>query len=191
MSISKTEISGMSFFQKFKNSSKELSKIQTIAVCAMMLAVRVVLGIFANFTLAIVPFVKIGFSFIPIVIVAYLYGPVCAAIVSALGDILSIILANPSAFSITPGITICCFIEGIIYGVVLYKASPSLKNIIIAKALVLALCSLPLNTLVLSFLMNMNYFTLLLYRCAILIPFAVIECAVMYGLLKISKLKKR
>ena len=136
------------------------------------------LGIFSNFTLAIMPFVKIGFTFIPIVITAYLYGPVCAAIVGGAGDILSIILANPTAFSITPGITICCVLEGLIYGAVLYHTELKLPTVIIAKVSVLVLCQLPLNTLVLCFLMNMPYLTLLWYRMAVLVPFAVVEVAI-------------
>lgn len=168
----------MSILKKFADSSKELGKVQALAVCAMMLALRIVLGMFSNFTLAIMPFVKIGFTFIPIMITAYLYGPVCAAIVSGAGDILSIILANPTAFSIAPGITLCCVIEGLIYGVVLYQTDLSLKTVILAKAAVLLLCHLPLNTLFLSLLMNIPYLTLLLYRAAVLIPFAVIEVAI-------------
>ena len=173
----------MTYLKKFASSSKELTHVQTLAVCAMMLALRVILGIFTNFTLAIMPFVKIGFSFIPIVITAYLYGPVCAAIVSGAGDVLSIILANPTAFSMNPALTACYVWEGIIYGVVLYQSEFKLKDIIIAKAATLLLCSLPLNTLILSGMMNipyftmMNipYFTLLLYRAAVLVPFGVIE----------------
>lgn len=165
----------MSYLRKFVASSKELTHVQTLAICAMMLALRVILGIFTNFTLAIMPFVKIGFSFIPIVITAYLYGPVCAAIVSGAGDILSIILANPTAFSMNPALTACYVWEGIIYGVILYQSEFNLKDIIIAKAAVLMLCSLPLNTLVLSGMMNIPYPTLLLYRAAVLIPFGVIE----------------
>ena len=174
----------MSYLKKFAYSSKELGKVRTLAVCAMMLALRVILGMFSNFTLAIVPFVKLGFSFIPIVIVAYLYGPVCAGIVSGAGDILSIILANPTAFSITPGITVCCIIEGIIYGLVLYKSEMKLRTVIIAKAAVLILCHLPLNTLVLSLLMNMPYLTLLMYRAALLVPFAIIEVAIIMAIKK-------
>ena len=94
----------MSINQLFRESSKNLSKIAPLCVCSMMLALRIVLGMFTNFTLSFAPFVKIGFSFLPIVIVAYLYGPVCAAIVSGAGDILSIILANPTGFSLMPGI---------------------------------------------------------------------------------------
>ena len=165
----------MSFFKKFTDSSKELGSIHTLAICAMMLALRVILGIFTNFTLAIMPFVKIGFSFIPVVITAYLFGPVCAAIVSGAGDILSIILANPTAFSMNPLLTLCYVFEGIIYGVALYKSTLDLKPLIIAKAAALVLCTLPLNTLVLSAMMNIPYPTLLLYRAAVLIPFGVVE----------------
>lgn len=168
----------MSIVKKFASSSKELGNVRTLAVCAMMLALRIVLGMFSNFTLAIMPFVKIGFSFIPIVITAYLFGPVCAAIVSGAGDILSIILANPTAFSITPGITVCCIIEGLIYGAVLYQTDLKLKTVIIAKIAVLVLCHLPLNTWVLSLLMHIPYLELLWYRAAVLIPFAIVEVAV-------------
>ena len=165
----------MSVIQKFRNSALELSSVQTICICAMMLALRIVLGMFTNFTLAIVPFVKVGLSFIPVVLVAMLYGPVCAAVISGCGDILSVILSNPTSFSIMPGITLCCIIEGLIYGIVLYKEDITLKDIIIAKAFVLFLCSLPLNTIVLSFVMNMPYFSLLMYRTAVLVPFAAVE----------------
>lgn len=181
----------MSILQKFAKSSKELGNIKALAVCAMMLALRIVLGMFTNFTLAIVPFVKIGLSFIPVVITAYLYGPVCAAIVSGAGDVLAIILANPTAFSLAPGITLCCIIEGLIYGAVLYGGSLKLKELILAKALVLVLCSLPLNTLFLSFLMGMDYLTLLLYRAAVLIPFGAIEVAIIFAMRKlIDRFKK-
>ena len=182
----------MSFLRKFADSSKELGKIQTLAVCAMMLALRIVLGIFTNFTLAIMPFVKLGFSFIPVVITAYLFGPVCAAIVSGAGDVLSIIFANPTAFSLNPAITACCVFEGVIYGVVLYRAELDIKHIIIAKAAVLALCHLPLNTLALSFLMGMPYLTLLMYRAAVLAPFAVVEVLIIWALRKpLMSIRKR
>ena len=164
--------------EKLRDSSRELGSVKVLAVCAMLLALRIVLGIFSNFTLAVVPFVKIGFSFIPVAVAAYLYGPVCTAVISGAGDVLSIIFANPTAFSLNPAITACCVWEGMIYGFALYHGELSLKRVIIAKAAVLALCHLPLNTLALSFLMGMPYLTLLLYRAAVLIPFAAVEVAI-------------
>ena len=177
----------MSVLNKIKQSSSELLSVQTIAVCAMMIALRIVLGMFTNFTLAIVPFVKIGLSFIPVVITAYLYGPVAAAIIHTVGDIFSVILSNPTAFSIIPGITVCCFIEGFIYGLILYKCDICYKRIIIAKAAVLIFPILSLNTLFLSLVMNIPYLQLLLYRSAVLIPFAVVEVFVDFFMLKLTE----
>ncbi len=173
----------MSIIQMFKKSSQNLSKIAPLCICSMMLALRIVLGMFTNFTLSFAPFVKIGFSFLPIVIVAYLYGPVCAAIVSGAGDILSIVLSNPTAFSIMPGITLCYILEGLIFGVILYEKK-ELKRIILAFVMVLLLCRLPLNTLVLHLMMGIPYFELMLYRAIILVPFAIVEVSISYGIIK-------
>lgn len=173
----------MSISEMFKKSSQNLSKIAPLCVCSMMLALRIVLGMFTNFTLSFMPFVKIGFSFLPIVIVAYLYGPVCAAVVSGAGDILSIVLSNPTSFSIMPGITLCYVLEGIILGMVLYNQA-SLKRIILAFVLALVLCRLPLNTLVLHFMMGIPYFELMFYRAAILVPFAVVEVLISFGIIR-------
>ncbi|MBQ7964558.1 MAG: folate family ECF transporter S component [Ruminococcus sp.] len=173
----------MSISEMFKKSSQNLSKIAPLCVCSMMLALRIVLGMFTNFTLSFMPFVKIGFSFLPIVIVAYLYGPVCAAVVSGAGDILSIVLSNPTSFSIMPGITLCYVLEGIILGVVLYNQA-SLKRIILAFVLALVLCRLPLNTLVLHFMMGIPYFELMFYRAVILVPFAVVEVFISFGIIR-------
>ncbi len=173
----------MSFSEMFKKSSQNLSKIAPLCVCSMMLALRIVLGMFSNFTLSFMPFVKIGFSFLPIVIVAYLYGPVCAALVSGAGDILSIILNNPTGFSIMPGITLCYVFEGLILGVVLFE-NAQLKRIILAFVLCLVLCRLPLNTLILHFMMNIPYTELLFYRAVVLIPFSIVEIIISFGIIK-------
>ena len=174
----------MSIIEMFRKSSQNLSKIQVLCVCSMMLALRIVLGMFTNFTLSFAPFVKIGFSFLPIVIVAYLYGPVCSAIVSGVGDILSIVLSNPTSFSIMPGITICYIIEGLILGVVLYGNTLSIKRIVVAFISVLLLCRLPLNTFVLHTMMGIPYFELLMYRAVVLVPFAVIEVVLSYYVIR-------
>lgn len=174
----------MSIIQMIKKSSQKMSKIEALCVCSMMLALRIVLGMFTNFTLSFMPFVKIGFSFLPIVIVAYLYGPVCAAIVSGAGDILSIILSNPTAFSLMPGITLCYIFEGLLLGFVLFEQNISVKRIIWAFIIVLVLCRLPLNTMVLHFMMGIPYFELMMYRAMVLVPFAVIEVLISFFILK-------
>ena len=180
----------MFIIRKFIDSSKELGRVQTIAICAMMLALRVIFGVFANSLLPFLPYVKVGLTFIPIVIVAILYGPVCAAIVSAAGDILSIILNNPTGFAITPGITVCCVIEGILYGVVLYHTACKLYKAIIAQAAVIVLCTIPLNTLALYLLYHFPFEEILFYRTVVLIPFGAVQVVAIYYLWKlIERLK--
>ena len=172
------------YLLKFVDSSKELGHVQSLAVCAMMLAINVLLSTFSKFALPIMPYVKIGFMFIPIILTAYLYGPVCAAIVSAGGDVLGALFNNTTPFAFNPAITACCIFEGILYGVVLYKSDFRLRDLIISKVAVLVLCHLPLNTLALYTVFGLSYGTLLLYRMAVLIPFAVIEVVVMMLLKK-------
>ena len=90
-----------------------------------------------------------------------------------------------------PALTACYIWEGIIYGVILYQSAFNLKEIIIAKVAVLVLCALPLNTLILSGMMNIPYFTLLLYRAAVLVPFGVIEVLITRFIIKpvLSRIK--
>ena len=174
----------MFILRKFIYSTRELSRLQCITVCAMMLALRVILGMFANSLLPFLQYVKIGLTFIPIAIVAVLYGPVCAGIVSGAGDILSIILLNPTAFSINPGITLCCVLEGLLYGVVLYQTELKLYKVIIAKALVLA-CTVPLFSLFMYPVFKLPYLLLLWYRLIVLVPYGAVEVVVIYYIWKL------
>lgn len=171
----------MSFLKKFADSSKELKNVRVLAACAMLLALRVVLGMFANFSLNFIPLpvVKISLTFIPIAIAGYLYGPVCAGVIAGLGDILSYLL-QPTALGFNPGITVCYILEGVIYGVCLYRTELKIKDLVIAKVADLALCTLTLNSLVLKilFFQDVPFWQILLWRAAVLVPFAVIEIAV-------------
>ena len=66
----------MTLKEKFYNSSKELSNIYSLAGLAMLLAIRVIVGIFANSTLALFGnTLKISLNFLPIAIAAALFGP--------------------------------------------------------------------------------------------------------------------
>ena len=62
---------------KFASSAKELGKVQGIAIIAMLLALRVVLGMFANIGLAFNPYVKIGFTFLPMAFWSCLLNDYC------------------------------------------------------------------------------------------------------------------
>ena len=174
------------FFRKFGDSSRELGSVKVLALCAMMLALRIVLGIYANYTLSFIPLpvIKVSLTFIPVMLTAYLFGPVCAGIVAGFGDVFSYLLA-PTALGFNPGITACYIIEGIIYGVCLYQTQLMPKDVIIAKVADLLLCTVTLNAIVLKLLFfpDTPLYTIILYRAMVLIPMAILE-VVMILLLK-------
>ena len=122
----------MNQIKTLKGSLKEFKSVYSIAAIAMLLALRVVLGSFANTTLPLFGNnVKISPSFIPIALAGAMFGPLPAAIVGALGDILSFILV-PTGGSYFPGFTISGFITGFIYGCALYKNQITLPRVIIS-----------------------------------------------------------
>ena len=123
----------MSPLKSLKNSFLEFKSIQSLAFIAMLLALRVVLGMFANTTL---PFfgnaVKISGAFLPIAIAGAMFGPFPALLVGALGDIISFLLVPTGTYF--PGFTISGALTGAIYGFVLYKNQFTLPRVIIAWA---------------------------------------------------------
>ena len=58
---------------KFYNSLKELTNVYSLVALAMLLAIRIIVGIFANSTMALFGnMVKISINFLPIAIAAAL-----------------------------------------------------------------------------------------------------------------------
>ena len=111
---------------------------------------------------------KIGFSFVPIVLAAMLFGPIPAGIVAALGDFLGAILFPIGAYF--PGFTLTAFITGCVFGSLLYR-KPGWKRILLAVTVNQLLLSLILNSFWISVLYGSPYLPLLytrVFQCAIL-----------------------
>ncbi len=122
----------MSIAKKLCNSFSELKNVYSLAAVAMLLALRVVLGFFANGTLAFFGNnIKLSGAFLPIAVTGIMFGPVPAAIVGALGDIVSFFL-NPAGGAYFPGFTISGLLTGLIYGLFFYKNEVSVPKTIIA-----------------------------------------------------------
>ena len=122
----------MTLKEKFYNSSKELSNIYSLAGLAMLLAIRVIVGIFANSTLALFGnTLKISLNFLPIAIAAALFGPIGAGLVGGLGDIIAFFV-NPVGGAYFPGFTLNGILTGIILGIFLYKNNVTIKSVLIS-----------------------------------------------------------
>lgn len=112
---------------------------KTIAVMGVLIAMEVVLSRFLSISAWNI---KIGFSFVPLVLAAMLLGPVKAGIVGALGDFLVATLLPIGPYF--PGFTLTSFLMGVVFGIFLYKKQSPMK---ITSAVAI-------NQLVLSLLLN-------------------------------------
>lgn len=124
-------MNNLTLAQKFMKSAQMLKSPQNLAVCGMLLALRIVIGYFSNLTLAVSPDIKIGFSFLPIAIAGILCGPVASGIIGALGDIFCFLLAPMGAYF--PGWTLNGLLVGLLYGMFLYESKRFIPSLIICE----------------------------------------------------------
>ena len=104
------------FGSKFVNSAKELKGVY-----------------FANATMPMFGnLLKISINFLPIAVAAALFGPISAALVGGLGDVLSFFINPASGGSYFPGFTLNGILTGLILGIFLYKNNISLKSVLIS-----------------------------------------------------------
>lgn len=171
--------------EKFKGSASELARPQSVAVAAMLLALRVVLGYFSNFTLNLTPSIKFSFSFLPLALCGALLGPTVGLIVGGLGDIFSYIL-NPAGGAYFPGWTLDAALTGLLFGIFLYKcqgsASHRLVMTIAAKVTIAIFVELLLGTFWLHVQFGMPYFVTFASRALKQLVFTPIEIVIIFTL---------
>lgn len=127
--------------QKFVDSYKELKKLKTIVITALLIAIGIILG---QFSIQLTDTMKIGISFIATQMTATLFGPVVGGIMGGVTDILKFIIKPTGPFLI--GYTISAILGPVIYGVMLYKKPISLWRILLSKAVVAVFINLLLGT---------------------------------------------
>ena len=119
--------------EKLVNSVKELKNVYSLVALAMLLAIRIIVGIFANSTMPMFGnMLKISINFLPIAIAATMFGPVGAALVGGLGDVLSFFINPASGGSYFPGFTLNGILTGLILGLFLYKNNVNIKTVLIS-----------------------------------------------------------
>lgn len=124
-----------------------------------MIALEVVLSKLISINIS---FLRIGFGFLPILILAILYGPIVSGLAYAIGDLIGAFLFPTGAFF--PGFTVTAALTGIIYGLVLYNKKITIPRALVANALVCVLCNLLLNTFWLTFILGKGFTVLLASR---------------------------
>ncbi|MBR6684609.1 MAG: folate family ECF transporter S component, partial [Firmicutes bacterium] len=98
-------------------SMREFRNLRSVTTLSMLIAVALVLNLFAS--IQITDSLRLGFGFIATAIMGMLYGPVCAALSAGLVDILQFFLKPMGEFF--PGYTLTAMLGGLLYGFFLYK----------------------------------------------------------------------
>ena len=132
---------------------KERPRLNTkmIVILGILIAMEVILNRFLSINAWNI---KIGFSFIPVVVAALLYGAPFGALVGGLGDFIGAILFPIGAYF--PGFTLTAALMGLVWGLLLSKKQ-SLPRIAIAAAINQFILGLVVNTYWISVLYGSPY----------------------------------
>ncbi|MFV0313909.1 MAG: folate family ECF transporter S component [Anaerotignum sp.] len=133
----------------------KFSNTHRLVIMALLVAMSIILSRFLSISAWNL---KIGFAFAPIALAGMLFGPIPAAIVAMVADIIGASLFPVGQFF--PGFTFTAFLSGLLYGLFLYK-KPSFTNIIFVSVINQLICSLTLNTLWISILYGTPFWALL------------------------------
>lgn len=138
--------------KRFKNNTVKL------AILALLIALQVVLSRFLSINLQ---FLKIGFSFVPLMFAGYLYGASSGVIVAVVSDLIGATLFPSGAFF--PGFTVTAALSGFIYGIAFGEKCTTAK-IAVSVITEQIVCGLLLNTWWLSILYHSSFAALLATR---------------------------
>lgn len=132
---------------------------EMIVIIGFMIALEIVLSKLVSINIS---FLRIGFGFLPIAILAILYGQIWSGIAYAIGDVIGGFLFPTGAFF--PGFTVTALLTGVFFGLVLYNKKVTIPRALLASALVCILCNLLLNTYWLTFIIGKGFKVLLASR---------------------------
>ena len=154
--------------------------VKTMVSCAALVAAAIVLSRFLSINTWNL---KIGFTFIPVFLAGYLYGPFKGALVGGVADLLGAILFPIGAYF--PGFTLTCALQGVTYGVLLRKKQTPAR-ILMAVGIVQLILGLCLNTFWISLISGSPFkalFVTRLVQCLIMIPVEFLVIGAMSKLL--------
>ncbi len=129
----------------FADSANELRSPRTLAVCGMMMALSIVLRFLA---IPITPDIRVSFSYLGIVIIAVLYGPVPATIAYIGSDILGYLIADNKLRDYNLLLLLVVILQALIYGIALYRTDKLRQGVslVASRVVIVLLCNIVLNT---------------------------------------------
>lgn len=170
-----------------------MSKIKKIILSGLLLGLLLVLSRFISIK---TPILVISLSFLPIMMSAYLLGPIYSCLIAALGDLIGALLFPFGEYFV--GFTIIQGLVGLVYGLILYNkkelysGKALLFRLIISSTIVLGIIELLLMSIMLHFLYGNAFIAIITTRLITKLIMLPIQVIVMYLLSKyIGPLSKK
>lgn len=147
-----------------------------IALIGLMMALSIMLT--RMFSLQ-TQFVRISFSYVPMVFLAIMYGPWTAGFAGAAADLLGFFLFSPG-FPFSPGFTLSAAIGPILYGLFLYRKPLTYWRFFLAFLTVSVLVNIGLNSFWLWLLYDQAVLALLPLRIVQNVVSLPIDAGILY-----------
>mgnify|MGYP003608337243 CR=1 FL=1 len=160
-----------------------------LSYTGVLVALQIVLG---NLVQIAMLEKQMNLGFLPIAAAGYLFGPVSAMIVAALGDILGTLIFGTGAYF--PGFTVTALIVGCLYGLMMYPRYQKwiaktfanryvqLAVRAVLAALLAAAVYIFLNSYWITFFVSKGYWLILLGR----LPFNLVEVPIFAALITLT-----
>ncbi|GHU49114.1 membrane protein [Clostridia bacterium] len=157
-------------------------RLSSLLVIALLMAMEIVLTRLLSIN---TPLLRISLGFIPVSLIAIMYGPLWAAGAYAMCDIIGAILFPTGTFF--PGFTLTAFLTGLTFGLFLYKHPVSWSRVLPASLIICILFNTLLNSLWLYILMHNGFLAFVpmrLVKNIIMVPLHSIMIPLVWSWLK-------
>jgi len=146
-----------------------------IVVIALLIALEIIL---TRFLAIQTPTIRISLGFVPIAIIAIMYGPIYAGVAAAVADFMGVSFF--SAITPFPGFTVTAALMGFVFGLFLYNHRDrhlGLVRICMAVLIVTIVLQFGLDTLWLQIITGRGFFEILptrIVRTLIMLPLQLV-----------------
>jgi ECF transporter S component (folate family) len=153
-----------SFLSLFTDSAKSLKELRTLTTTGMLLALAVAMR---SLAIQVTLDLRITFAFLPICVIALLYGPVVCGMSTFALDLIGFMIDNKTARGYSIQLALVVVLSGILYGIFLYKKDMSgikaknIINILLARGSVVLICNILLNSFFIYTLYINNEFSVM------------------------------
>lgn len=171
--------------QYWRSAMASMRQVRSLAGAGILAAAGMALK---SLTIDITQLLRITFAFLPTALSGYLYGPVVAGFAGAVLDVLGYLIHPTGAYF--PGFTLGAFLNGMLYGLWLWKRPVSLWRTGVACATSTVMMSFLLNPLWLTIMYGEAWLPMVLVRIpknAIQLP---VNIALLFLLLKLVEKQK-